>query len=194
MIRIYRPVIKLLTERFSAKCNNSSSLKARNNSSNGLRVSLYNRKGWKTLVVLNINNNSKFRRSHQAMCFQSQNRQWFRSSKCLMWALLRISSPLLKDKSEEWRAAQVKVWPSNCCTTRMMDQSLHTARVRIPEESLLSTSVCQSEIWQTIIAFLETLPITSSSSRSIWRPLIRWATCLTRTPSRSCDTTIPTIR
>ena len=173
MIRIYRPVIKHLTERFSAKCSNSSSLEAPNNSSNGLRVSLYNRKRWKTLGAFNSNNNSKWQNCHLAMHFLSQNQQSLPTSMCLTKVPPRISSAHLKDKSVEWLAVQVKAWLSNCCKTKMMALSLHTALVRIPEESLQSTSACQSETWQTIIASRKLLTITSSSNRGIWRPLIR---------------------
>ena len=172
MIRIYRPVIKLPTERFSVKCSNSSSLEAPNNSSKGPRVSLYNRKRWKILLAFN-SNNSKWRNCLLAMHFQSQNQQSLPISICLTRVQPRISSVHLRDKCVEWLAAQAKAWLSNCCMTRMMALSLHTALVRIPEESLQSTNACQSETWQTIIASQKLLTITNSNSRGIWRPLIR---------------------
>ena len=154
---IYRLVIKLLTERFSAKCNNSSSLGPPNNSFNDLRVSLYSRKSWKTLAVFNSNNSNSYRKFHLPIPrdFQSPNQQCLaefqhRSSTCLTRVLPRISkvsskiSALLKDKFVEWLAAQVKAWLSNCWrTTKMMVLFSHTALVRIPEESHLSASVCQ---------------------------------------------------
>ena len=152
------------------KCSNSSSREAPNNSFKGPKVSLYNRKGWKTLAAFNSNNNHKWQNYHLATHFQSPNPLFSPSSICLTRVLPKISSVHRKDKYVGWHAARAKAWLSNYCTTRMMAQSLHTALVRIPEESLLSTSVCQSGTWQTIIASQAPLPTISSNSRGIWKP------------------------